>query len=175
MILAIDPSLTASGYARGPLGSAPTLGVLHPPREVGKEIGRLVWIRDQVVRLAEGCDMVVLEGYSYASKGRSVVSLGELGGVVRVALTESGVPYCEVAPSGRAKYATGKGGAGKEEVLSAAIQRFGYTGHNTNEADALVLWAMAAEAMGDPFINVPKAHKEALEAVAWPIPQPVAR
>jgi crossover junction endodeoxyribonuclease RuvC len=164
-ILALDPSLTATGYA---VGTAPELGTLTPPASVGKGLDRLVWLRDQALALAAGADLVVLEGYSYASKGRAIISLGEFGGVLRVALMEAGVPFVEVAPAGRAKYATGKGNAKKEAVLTEAVRRLGYAGHDNNEADALWLYAMAADHFGAPLAAMPQTHRAALDAVPWP-------
>lgn len=178
-ILALDPSLTATGYAVGTAGghgAAPdgdraagvNLGTLIPGAAQGKGLDRLVWLRDRVLSLAAGADLVVVEGYSYASKGRAIISLGEFGGVLRVALMEAGVPFVEVSPNGRAKYATGKGNAKKEAVLTEAVRRLGYAGHDNNEADALWLYAMAADAYGAPLDAMPQTHRAALEAVAWP-------
>jgi crossover junction endodeoxyribonuclease RuvC len=166
-ILAIDPSLTATGFAFGRV--APTLGTFEPPRATGKGPARLVWLRDHIMEMAPAADLVVLEGYSYASKGRAIISLGELGGVLRVALHEAGVPLVEIAPSVRAKYATGKGNASKEEVLASAIRRLGYTGHDHNEADALWLWSMAADWSGFPPADLPKGHREVLSGIVWPL------
>jgi len=163
-VLALDMSLTASGYA-GPDGS----GVISPPVEVGKGVGRLRWIRDRVLSLADGAGIVVIEGYSFASRGRAIVSIGELGGVIRLALHEAGVPVVEVPPACRAKYATGKGNAPKEAVLVEAVKRLSYDGHDHNEADALWLRAMAADhyRLADR-VGVPKVNRTALDRIEWP-------
>lgn len=39
---------------------------------------------------------------------------------------------------------------------------------DNNQADALVLAAMGADHYGTPLVELPKAHREALEKVAWP-------
>lgn len=178
-ILALDPSLTATGYAIGTTGghqagsegdraAQVNLGTLTPGAAQGKGLDRLVWLRDRALSLAAPADLVVLEGYSYASKGRAIISLGEFGGVLRVALMEAGVPFVEVSPNGRAKFATGRGNASKEQVMAEAIRRLGYAGHDNNEADALWLYAMAADAYGAPLVAMPQTHRAALDAVAWP-------
>jgi crossover junction endodeoxyribonuclease RuvC len=163
-VITFDLSLTATGWA-GPDGS----GVLLPPAGVGKGVERLRWIRDAVLELAAGADLVVLEGYSFASKGRAVVSIGELGGVVRLALHEAGLPVVEVSPSSRAKYATGKGNASKDQVLVEAVRRLDYAGHSHDEADALWLRCMALDALDLPGrVDVPKVNRTALAGVDWP-------
>lgn len=170
-VLALDVSLTCTGYA-STWTAAASSGVLVPPREASAGIERLAWIREAALTLSEESDLVVLEGYSFGSKGRATVSLGELGGVVRVALWEAGVPVVEVSPSGRAKYATGAGNASKDAVLAAAIRRFGYTGHLHDEADALVLLRMAQDHYAlEGRVDVPTNHRAALGAVAWPTPE----
>jgi len=164
-VLALDMSLTATGYA-GPDGS----GVLSPPVEVGKGVERLRWIRDRVLSLADSAGIVVIEGYSFASRGRAIVSIGELGGVIRLALHEAGVPVVEVPPSCRAKYACGRGNGSKNEVLAEAIRRLGYDGHDHNEADALWLRAMALDALDLPCqIDMPAVNRTALEKIEWPV------
>lgn len=161
---ALDLSLTSTGWA-DPQG----YGMWKPPAGADRGVERLVWIRDQVVRLAASASLVVLEGYSYASRGRASISLGELGGVVRLALFEAGVPVVVIPPSSRAKYATGRGNAGKDAVLAEAIRRLGYAGHSCDEADALWLLAMAADRYDLPGkVMVPKTHRAALSGVTWP-------
>jgi len=163
-VIAFDLSLTATGWA-GLDGSE----ILAPPAGVGKGVERLRWIRDSVLELAAGADLVVLEGYSFASKGRAVVSIGELGGVVRLALHEAGLPVVVIPPSSRAKYATGRGNAPKDQVLAEAIRRLGYDGHSHDEADALWLRCMALDAFDLPGkVDMPQVNRTALAGVTWP-------
>lgn len=164
IIVAFDLSLTRSGWAM-----QESHGVIVPPRGHDRGMRRIAWIRDRVLQHADGADLVVLEGYSYGSKGSAVINLGELGGVVRLALFERRIPYVEVAPGTLKRYATGKGNAGKEEVLAAAIRRLDFTGHDNNAADALWLWQMATDAYGlVAAAVVPAAHRAALQSVEWP-------
>jgi Holliday junction resolvasome RuvABC endonuclease subunit len=164
-VLGLDLSLTRSGYA-----SEAGTGVLVPPAKLGHGMARLAWIRDQVLELcaAARAELVVVEGYSFGSKGRAVFSLGELGGVVRLALHEARLPYLDVAPGTLKRYSAGKGNCGKAEVLAAAIRRLDYAGHDDNEADALWLRALALDAYGTPLADLPTAHRAALSAVTWP-------
>lgn len=163
-IVAFDLSLTRTGYAT-PEGC----GVLVPPKGQDRGMARLDWIQAETWAIAqdEGAELVVLEGYSFASRGRAVFSLGELGGVVRLSLYQNDVPFVEVSPGTLKFYATGHGNAGKEEVLAAAIRRLGYAGHDDNEADALWLREMALQFYGYGA-RVPKEHQKALTKVEWP-------
>ena len=111
-------------------------------------------------------DLVVIEGYSYAS-GNKAHDVGELGGVVRLALYEAGIRYEVVAPKTIKAYACNDGNASKTAVLLAAVRRFGYEGGNTDEADALILYALAMHALGAPIVDVPKTHLRALKALPW--------
>lgn len=77
----------------------------------------------------------------------------------------------EVTPSARAKYATGKGNGGKDEVLAAVVRRYpDVLVSNNNEADSLVLRAMGCDWLGEPLAEVPQTHRAALDKVAWPVP-----
>lgn len=166
-IVAFDFSLTATGFAT-PEGS----GVLTPPKDRAAGVPRLQWLRAAVLKLAVSADLVVIEGYAWGAKGSSVISLGELGGVVRVALADSGFTYVEVNPSTVKKFATGKGNAKKDEMLAASIRKLGYEGHDHNEADALWLRTMACSWYG---VELERARdilnqdqRASLEKVKWP-------
>jgi Holliday junction resolvasome RuvABC endonuclease subunit len=165
VILALDPSLTSTGWARYADGET-TLGTI-----AGEDSGmaRLEKIRRQVASLAGEAGLVVIEGYSFASRGRAIVSLGELGGVLRHWLHTEGPPWAEIPPASRCKYATGKGNASKEAVLVAAVKRLDYGGHSHDEADALWLLQMALTHYQIPgAAQVPKAHRVALDGIEWP-------
>lgn len=162
-VVAFDLSLTCSGWFVGP-----EYGTLVPPAGADRGIPRLQWIRGHVLKLVRqaGAELVVLEGYSFASKGRAIISLGELGGVVRCTLADSGIPFVDVAPASRCLFATGKGNASKEQVLAEAIRRLEYKGHSHDEADALWLWTMArAQYSGE---QLTAAQRKAIAGVDWP-------
>ncbi len=159
-ILALDLSLTATGYCLD--GES---GVI---RVKSKGMQRLWDIRHRIVPMADNADVLVLEGYSFGSQGRSVYQIGELGGVIRFAAFVTGTTTVEVAPSTLKKFATGRGNSPKDAMIAAAIRRFGFEGSDNNEADAFLLWCMARHAYGDPVADVPQAQAAALEKVQWP-------
>ena len=162
-ILALDLSLTATGWCLdGETG-------LIKPKTRGME--RLDNILTDVLDTWRDRqpDVVVIEGYSFGSQGRSVYQIGELGGVVRREFWRRRIPFIEVPPSTLKKYTTGKGNANKDAMLAAAIRRFGFAGVSNDEADAFLLWCMAMDAYGLGQVTVPKLQRAALDAVEWPV------
>lgn len=113
---------------------------------------------------------VVIEGYSFASKNSQAHAIGELGGVVRLKLWQANIPYVEVAPTARAKFATGRGNASKLEVMSAISARTGtvWSGMGADDkCDAWILEEMGLAALGRARHEWPKQHMAALDAVNW--------
>lgn len=164
-VMGLDMSLQATGVACASCGPR----TVSFPKLRGEE--RLVQIRQDVMSCGYFHDVVVLEGYSFGSHQAHSHALGELGGVVRVALHEAGIPFAEVAPAALKKFATGKGNATKDQVLAAAIRRFGFEGDNNNAADAHILRAMGLAHYFhdfDTYGQLPQDHLEALAKVEWP-------
>jgi len=165
--IAFDLSLTRTGFAVDQEVYPPTTGVLVPPKGItGTQ--RLAWIRDSVcseIHSAEA-ELVVIEGYSYASQHQAH-QLGELGGVIRLALHDDCIPLVVVQPSALKRFATGKGNAKKEDMLVAAVKRLGYQGSDHNEADALFLLHMALLQQGRCAVPFPKEQAAAIAGVEW--------
>lgn len=159
MIVGLDLSLTATGVATP---SGPCL--VTPGKRRGME--RLQYIRERVLSLAGGAELVVIEGYSYHSRSSRAHKLGELGGVVRLALWEEGIPYLDVPPSSLKRFATGSGNASKGLVLVEAVKRLGYPGADDNEADALWLREIGRHILGQDTVPLPKAHLTALRKLS---------
>ncbi|MDN5726076.1 MAG: hypothetical protein L0G99_09135, partial [Propionibacteriales bacterium] len=83
-----------------------------------------------------------------------------------------GVPVVEVAPTSLKKYATGKGNAGKDEVILRSARRYGnaYPCSNNDEADAFILAAMGMRHLGHPIEDgLPQVQVDALAKVRWPV------
>jgi hypothetical protein len=169
----LDLSLTSTGIA---LGDA----TWTIEGKNLRQVRRLVYIRDQILEaLANhgqpvGPDtpplVAVIEGYSFSSRNSHAHALGELGGVVRVALHEIAVPVIEVPPTCRAKFATGRGNASKSEVVSAISARTGILwdgSGNEDRCDAWILQEMARTYMGHPRYEWPATHRAALDKIDW--------
>ena len=182
-VVALDVSLTCTGVA---IADTETPDDEHhreyrirPRHKKGPE--RLIEIRDRIWRELRGPDphhlaaryldgdtIVVIEGYAFA-RGFRAHHMGELGGVLRVMFHVVGVPWIVIAPAKLKMFATGKGNASKDAVLTSATRRLGYEGHDHNIADAMWLRAMGEHHYRMPgAIDLPKAHTRALKGVSWP-------
>ncbi len=95
---------------------------------------------------------VAVEGPSYGSTGSAAHILGGLWWHVRIGLSRLGYDVVVVPPGTVKKYATGKGNAGKDEVLAAVVRRYANVDVRGNdEADALVLAAIRARLDAQPI------------------------
>lgn len=104
--------------------------------------------------------------------GRAVhVSTMWLHGVVRMGLHLRGIPFVEVHPSRRAKWACGdQKGRGKDDILLRAHE-WDPSVTNNDEADACILRLMGEQAYGigkGSEIPMTKYRQEVLAAMMWP-------
>jgi len=163
-ILGLDLSLTSTGYSfHGNTG-------IFSTKAKGPE--RLSTISKLVLQfcLDNDVECVVIEGYSFASRNSQAHSIGELGGCIRMTLWECNIPYIEVPPRCRAKFATGKGNAGKTEVISSISSKTGlvFSGAGADdECDAWVLEQMGLTYLGESTQSWTKEQLEALTKVDW--------
>jgi Holliday junction resolvasome RuvABC endonuclease subunit len=188
-ILAIDPSVTAFGWAWWSSSEDPRIsyGTIHTeplrkdpaygPKEQKfspvlqeEKTARLIFLRGAYHALFERTwpELVLLEDYAYQGQGNAAILLGELGGMLRVDLETRGIPVVFVAPNRRAQWATGKGNAGKAEVLTAAVRALGYIGHSHDEADALWMLHMALYHYRIKAVPVDVKQRRAIEKLHWP-------
>lgn len=165
----LDLSLTSTGIAIGDSTWAIDGRNLRGAR-------RLVHIRDRILEAIANHDdytapvVALVEGYSFSSRNSHAHALGELGGVVRVALHEVAVPVIEVPPTCRAKFATGRGNASKSEVTSSVSARTGIVWDgigNEDRCDAWLLQEMAFARMGHARFKWPATHLAALDKIDW--------
>lgn len=162
--MALDLSLTSTGVSIG--------GVTQSIQVDTRGVERLRDIRDRIVRLVldNEIGIAVIEGYSYASRQSQSHSLGELGGVVRLALFEADIPFVVVPPTSRAKFATGKGNAGKAEVVSAISAKTGIVWSGSDGADRCDAWVMEQMLLvklGRSSYDWSKDQLDALDKVDW--------
>lgn len=163
-ILALDLSLTSTGYCHG--GETGVIAV----DETGP--ARLSKIRKEVENLVNGfsIDIIAIEGYSFSSRNSQAHSIGELGGVIRLLLWELDKPVIVIPPTCRAKFATGKGNASKNEVISSISAKTGLVWQNPgadDKCDAWVMEEMVLCQLGKSRFNWPATHAAALEKVDW--------
>lgn len=165
-VVGLDLSLTCTGWADGRqnYGTIQTeLRGMERIRHVWKAVRRVV--DDPFLPRPR---LVMIEGYSFASKNSHAHGAGELGGVIRFWLHVEGIPYIEIPPSTLKMFATGSGNAGKGLVLVDAVKRLGYSGSSDDEADALWLRELGLYLVGDERLGLPKTHTRALAKVKLP-------
>jgi Holliday junction resolvasome RuvABC endonuclease subunit len=138
-VLAVDQSLVESGVTVKDGRLCDYVSSTIKPKMRGVE--RLQFIRDALADLIEKHEIqeVIMEGYSFASQGRSVFDLGELGGVLKVMFYDLGLPLHIIDPSTLKKFVVGKGNAKKEEMLLKIYKRWGLEFKNHNVADSFAL------------------------------------
>jgi Holliday junction resolvasome RuvABC endonuclease subunit len=184
-VLGIDPSLTATGIACSD-GWTKTIG------EPGKKIMTYLERYDRARRVLSGVleivrgnsrlysrpvtHLIVIEGPSYRSGDPSAFDRAGLWWHLFHQLTVMNLPIAVAAPTVRAKYATGKGTAGKGAVIDAVARRFPdfETNGDDNVCDAIVLMAIGRDKLGHPIVSMPQAHRAVLDSVAWPDTLPTA-
>ena len=171
-VLGIDLSLTSTGLARVHCQESGVSVSTMRLKPAVKGHDRLDLIVDTVTAWALPVDYVALEGPSYGSQSSSYHQLAGLWWLVRHELWTMRVPTAVMAPQARAKYATGRGNSGKDEVLAAVIRRYAIPLEvdvpGNDVADALVLAAMAARHLGRAVEEkVPEVNAEALAKVQW--------
>lgn len=163
-ILSLDLSLTSTGYSHN--GET---GVLS----FDEKGAHRLWLMKRAVEdlvIRNSIDVVVLEGYSFASRNSQAHSIGELGGVIRLLLWELGKPVVVIPPTCRAKFATGKGNASKNEVISSVSAKTGKVWSNPgadDKCDAWIMEEMVLSYLSKPRYDWPATNISALEKVDW--------
>lgn len=167
-VMGLDLSLSSTGVAS-------SRGWVNRIRGTtdGSKFSRVRLIKSAVIEYVRHADLVVVEGPSFGSG-----TAGRQGGhheraglwwLVMDAVDSHGKRWMEVPPAVLKKYATGKGNAGKDEVLAAAVRRFPHIEVRGNdEADALWLAAIGTDLLGKPMVDMPAVNRSGLAKLALP-------
>jgi Holliday junction resolvasome RuvABC endonuclease subunit len=152
-IIGIDPSLTRTAVAMIDGCDSYTTRLTGLPR--------LAYLRDEVLAAAGArTRLAVIEGYSMGGqRGSSGVgqALGELGGVIRLALYEQGIEILDVSPASLKKFACGhieQKKRDKDAMFKAALQNLPWDVDNHDEADASWLRAIGLYLHGISVVPV---------------------
>ena len=152
LVIGIDPSLSSTGlvaWRDGKVIIAKTLKnhpqwdiiprVLSIVEEISTEIGNIV---DDIGWYLPP-NMIVIEGFSYGSRGRGLFETAYLGYRIREELhvmeAELHIPWMEVSPNELKKFVTGKGNATKDIMMQQVLKKWGYEAKDNNVADAYAL------------------------------------
>ncbi|WP_280454130.1 hypothetical protein [Nocardia brasiliensis] len=178
IVAGLDLSLTSTGLAKiaNTPGAVPTVGTITSSG--GKDAtfpqryARLCGLADAILdELPFDPDtLVILEAPSYGSTTGSQHDRSGLWWMVYDRLRGLGHVVGTVTPTGRAKYATGKGNAGKDAVLAATVRRFPDIAVDSNDiADAVQLMAIGRRLVGKPIDDpMPALNLTALDKVSIP-------
>jgi crossover junction endodeoxyribonuclease RuvC len=164
-VLGLDLS-TATGTAVVSLKAGkPTfdhIGMVMAPKKVGGW-DRVNCIAADVMQLVEAHkpDLVTIEGYGFGQMA-SIVTLAEIGSVIRFLLYQNQVPFIDVPPSSLKKFVAGKGNAKKEMMILNVFQKYGIQVSTNDEADAVGLAMFGLCAAGS---KATQAQKETVAAV----------
>lgn len=163
-VMGLDLSLTSTGIS--------ICGNTAAITSKEKDTRRLVDIRNQLSIIIRDSNVggAVVEGYAFSARNSQSHKIGELGGVVRVLLFELGIPFVDVPPTSRAKFATGRGNAAKTEVISSVSAKTGliWSGKSADdECDAWLLEEMGLHAIGAGKYDWPKANMSSLANIDW--------
>lgn len=183
MIIGIDPSLQSTGLAvLGPSQIDPYWAVrtirsaapVAPPDSDMAQLRRMEKIVGQLRRAIEEltCGVkptyFVIEAPAFSKNvGMAHERAGLWWMIYQMAAGWGHTPILVVKPNLRAKYATGNGNAGKDEVMLATSRRYPEAPiSNNNEADTVVLAAMGARMLGVPVDKLPLTHLDAMKTLS---------
>ncbi len=163
-VCAIDPSLECTGLARiHPDGTVETARVKVPTALDGE--ARFEFIVRAVVTWCRGAYLVAIEGPAYSRQSQAGhFDTSGLWRLIKQELWRLGVAVVKIEPQHGKMYATGNGGASKDDVLGAAIRTLGLTTNSKDEADALAMATMLADRLGYQVASrqLPDDHRRAL-------------
>jgi len=160
-IIGLDPSLTATGIISLQDGII-DLAKTTKNRPELPTIERVRVIREQINKVIEHPsitpDLIVIEGFSFGSKGQSLFETAYLGYRIREDLEwfkdRENIPWIEVPPTQLKQFATGKGNANKEIILQQVYKRWGVEFSDNNQADAFVLAKIGEAYLSDDIMSL---------------------
>lgn len=143
-IVGLDLSLTGTGIATWCgdriLAETITTKLLGLPR--------MDYILQQVREFTKAADLVVIEGFSFGSRGAALFEIAGLGYLVRHDFWKREQKFLLVTPGQLKKFVTGKGNADKAIVIREVYKRFGVDVANDDEADAVGLLVIGMALLG---------------------------
>ena len=100
---------------------------------------RMVSLTEKILQRLDAKDKIMIEGFSYGSRGRGVSFQFGLGHYVRNELYKYGFDYKIVAPGQLKKFASGKGNTSKDNMILPIYKKWGFEHESDNVRDAFVL------------------------------------
>lgn len=139
----IDPSLAGSG-----------LVILDNGANVLEEVSLKAGTEDDPLRfmkltqrirkhLNPATDRVLIEGFSFGSRGKGVSSMYGIGWCIRIMLTQEVFKWEEVPPASLKKFASNKGNAKKEDLVLPVFKKWGFESSSNDITDGYIMARMA--------------------------------
>jgi len=169
--LGIDASLRRTGLCFYD-GKKFHTRIIDTPEKL-KGMARLAWLDEQFAQAIERVPLggVALEGYAFGVRGGRLADLAEWGSLIRMRLYRCEHPTIIVPPMTMKKYLV-NGKLEKNKIMLEVYKQYGVECATDDEADAVVLAAMAANKWGSlPIKNQRQA--EALEKSQVLISSPI--
>lgn len=152
------------------IGLAPHEGAPHTLRFRETDRGeRASAIMTRIRPYLIGHDLAVLEGYAYHAGNKSLTRSAEAKGAILAAVYELGLEVVpDVPPTSLKLFATGSGGADKDDIIEAA-GRYGFSppALDEHQADAIVLRRMGEVVYADAETHF-DYQRDAIARVNWP-------
>jgi crossover junction endodeoxyribonuclease RuvC len=98
-----------------------------------------------------------IEGYAFGGQG-AIFNLGELGGILRLALYKRNIRTIEVPPAHLKKSLTGVGNAKKELMIKELYKKYNVDVDDNNDCDAVAL-SIAAKEYFETELHLIKAYR----------------
>jgi crossover junction endodeoxyribonuclease RuvC len=131
--------------------------------KINQDPHRFIDIADNLLNELDTEDIIVLEGFSFGSKGQGVSVQYGIGWQIRSELIRCGFKYIEVPPSVLKKFATGKGNCKKEDMVLPIYKKWGFEHKSDNVRDAYVLARIGMALHGKEKLT--KVQEESLKKV----------
>lgn len=140
--IGIDQSLTCTSVCVY-TGQELTIHRIKPDHKGVKRLCTIYDTIDNILMLHPDA-MVAIEGYAFNAKGL-YFNLGEVGGVIRLAVYKREMPLIQVPPTHLKKYITGKGNANKNVMIKELYKNYELDINDDNDADAASLALICRE------------------------------
>jgi Holliday junction resolvasome RuvABC endonuclease subunit len=131
-VLGLDLSLTGTGWCLNDKEELQT-GLIETKKMLGLE--RIHFILTEVMKLIDIETLVVIEDFSFASKGSSLFQIAGLGYIIRHELWSQGIDFILVPPTVLKKFVTGAGNSDKSVMLKEIYKRWGADINDDNIGD----------------------------------------
>jgi len=143
-VLALDLSLNRTGMAWGTYtwkhGVINIKTDIIETKKIADHMKKVCYIKKIIGRKIKEFTphKILIEGQSYASRGRAIMSIAQLHGVVMYScMKQWRVEYHTIPPTTVKKYITGKGNNRKSMMLKSLYKRFHIDVDDEDKADAI--------------------------------------